>query len=321
MYVDDGLLFACAEEWDDVAKLLRARYSVCVEWLTRSGLAVEADKTELLFFQKPYERNPMPAPTRLILPQPEINSYFTVQPVDTLRYLGFFINRRLKWEPHVRIMCNRARASIKALQVLGNSIRGLSMANWRLVLNAVCLPVMTWGCQLWFRQGGTKGLVKNLQQVQNEMVKVVTGSFHTAPRETLLQVTRMLPMRHFLEKLTYTSALRLYRLPQQSQLLQRLGPSWCPMDQHNLAIPVQRTGHGNHLTLLPEGVDQPVNSRILRPTVLEALAQRVPSWGPRVDVVAVSPWEVPNWAANLTYMGVVRPHTRKAWIRGSHDLL
>jgi hypothetical protein len=26
MYVDDGLLFACAEEWDDVAKLLRARY-------------------------------------------------------------------------------------------------------------------------------------------------------------------------------------------------------------------------------------------------------------------------------------------------------
>jgi hypothetical protein len=212
-------------------------------------------------------------------------------------------------------MCNRARASIKALQVLGNSICGLSMANWRLVLNAVCLPVMTWGCQLWFRQGGTKGLVKNLQQVQNEMVKVVTGSFHTAPRETLLQVTRMLPMHHFLEKLTYTSVLRLYRLPRQSQLLQRLGPSWCPMDQRNLPLPVQRMGHGNHLTLLPEGVDQPVNSRILHPTVLEALAQRVPSWGPRVDIVAVSPWEVPNWAANLMYMGVVRPHTRKAWIR------
>jgi hypothetical protein len=67
--------------------------------------------------------------------------------------------------------------------------------------------------------------------------------------------------------------------------------------------------------LLPEGVDQPVNSRTLHPTVLEALAQRVPSWGPRVDVVAVSPWEVPNWAANLTYMGVVCPHMRKAWIR------
>jgi hypothetical protein len=315
MYVDDGLLFACTEEWDDITKLLRARYSVCVEWLTRSGLAVKADKTELLFFQKPYECNPMPAPTHLILPQPEINSYFTVQPVDMLRYLRFFINRRLKWEPHVQIMCNRAHASIKVLQVLGNSIHRLSMANWRLVLNAVCLPVMTWGCQLWYCQGGTKGLVKSLQQVQNEMVKVVTGSFHTAPRETLLQITRMLPMCHFLKKLTYTSTLRLYRLPCQSQLLQRLGPSWHPMDQVNLLLLVQRTGYGNHLTLLPEGVDQPVNSRILHPTVLEALTQRVPSWGPRVDIVAVCPWEVPNWVANLTYMGVVCPHTWKAWIR------
>jgi hypothetical protein len=58
------------------------------------------------------------------------------------------------------------------------------------------------------------------------MVKVVSGSFHTAPREALLQLTRMLPMWHFVEKLTYTSALRLYRLPRASQLLRRLGPDW-----------------------------------------------------------------------------------------------
>jgi hypothetical protein len=30
-------------------------------------------------------------------------------------------------------MCNWACASIKVLQVLGNTIRGLSMANWRIV--------------------------------------------------------------------------------------------------------------------------------------------------------------------------------------------
>ena len=143
MYVDDEILFACAAEWAVVARLLRVRYSVCEEWLRRSGLAIEPDKTEVLFFQKPYERNPLPAPLQLILPDREHSTYYVVRPSENLRYLGFFINRRLKWEPHVRIMCNRARASIKALQVLGNSIRGLSMANWRLVLNAVCLPVLS----------------------------------------------------------------------------------------------------------------------------------------------------------------------------------
>jgi hypothetical protein len=108
MYVDNGILFACAEDWRDVARVLTARYTVCEEWLRRSGLAIEPDKTELLFFQKPYERNAIPAPTRLILPDPAIQSYYVVLPVENLRYLGFFINRRLKWEHHIRIMCNQA---------------------------------------------------------------------------------------------------------------------------------------------------------------------------------------------------------------------
>jgi Reverse transcriptase (RNA-dependent DNA polymerase) len=300
MYVDDGLLFACAEEWSDISRLLTVRYSVCDEWLRRSGLAIEPEKTELLFFQKPKERNPVPAPTRLLLPNRDISSYFVVQPVETLRYLGFFINRRLKWEPHVRIMCNRARASIKALMVLGNTIRGLSMANWRLVMNTVCLSVLTYGCQLWYRDKGSKTLIGMVQRVQNEMVKVVAGAFHMASREPLLHITCMLPMRHHLEKLTHTSALRLYRLPWASQLLRRLGPDWFSPGQGDF----------------PLVVTNPPSMPELRPTcqtALEALAARVPSDGPRVNVTAIAPWEVPNWGASLTYMGPGDAHGRKTW--------
>ena len=305
MYVDDGILFTCAEEWADVTKLLRARYTVCDEWLRRSGLAIEPDKTELLFFQKPYEHNLLPAPTRLILPDREHSTHYMVRPVENLRYLGFFINRWLKWEPHVQIMCNRAQVSIKALQVLGNSICGLSMANWRLVLNAVCLPVMSYGCQLWYLSHGVKGLINLLQRVQNKMVRMVTGSFRTAPRGDLLHITRMLPMRHFIEKLTHTSALCLYRLPWDSQLLCRLGLDWFVL------------GHGDG----PLVVTRPLivhGRRNQRPTVLEALASQVPSWGPRVDLKVIAPWEVPNWVTHVTYMGVVNPYVRKAWVR---DLL
>jgi hypothetical protein len=241
MYVDDGILLTCAQEWGEVERLLRARYTICEEWLRRSGLAIEPDKTELLFFQKPYERNSIPAPSRLILPDPVNSSYYVVTPVENLRYLGFFINQRLKWEPHVWIMCNRAQASIKALQVLGNSIRGLSMANWRMVLNMVCLPVLAYGSQIWFLSGASKALINMLQRVQNDMVKQVTGVFHTAPREVLLHFTRMVPMCHYIEKLTYTSALRLYRLPRPSQLLCRLGPDWYVAGQGDLPMVVTRS--------------------------------------------------------------------------------
>jgi hypothetical protein len=302
MYVDDGILFACAEDWGDVSRVLTARYSVCEEWLRRSGLAIEPDKTELLFFQKPYECNAIPAPTWLILPDPATQSYYVVLPVENLRYLGFFINRRLKWEHHVRIMCNRARASIKALQVLGNSIRGLSMANWRLVLNAVCLPVLAYGSQLWYLTGAAKGLINMVQRVQNDMVKQVTRAFRTAPWGALLHITRMMPMKFYIEKLTYTSALRLYRLPRASQLLRRLGPDWYVPSQGDLPLPVPRS------RVLPGKCNQ-------RPTALEALALKVPSEGPRVDVVAIAPWEVPNWVEHVSFMGVENLFIRKAWVR------
>jgi hypothetical protein len=42
---------------------------------------------------------------------------------------------------------------------------------------------------------------------------------------------------------------------------------------------------------------------------------RVPSGGPKVDITAVAPWEVPNWVEHVSYMGVENPCVRKAWIR------
>ena len=226
MYVDDGTLFACTDEWADVDRLLQARYTVCEDWLRHSGLSIEPDKTELIYFQKPGVAQTLLAPTHLFLPNPTLNTYYGVKPVEVIRYLGFFIQRRLKWEAHIHIMCNRAMASAKAMMLLGNTIRGLDMANWCIVLNAVCLPVLSYGLQLWFMPEGRNKLINMLQVVQNRMVHMVAGAFCTAPCEALCHLTRMLPMKQYAEKLTYTSALQLYRLPRASQLLRRLSPNW-----------------------------------------------------------------------------------------------
>jgi hypothetical protein len=279
-------------------------------WLIRSGMNIELDKTEVMFFERLFERNLVPMPGHLLLPRGPGMPDFMVRPSETIRYLGFFIYRRLNWAPHVNIMCNRAHTSIRALSLLGNSIHRLSMANWRLVLNAVCLPVMTYGCQLWYRENGkgVKKLIVQLQLVQNKMVKVVAGAFRTAPHKALLEITRMLPMQFHLAKLTHTSALCLYRLPQASQLLCCLGPSW--------HVP----GQGDHQLVVPVHPGMP-GCPNLRPTALEALAAWVPSEGPCIDVTALTPWDVPNWRLRVRLLGTCPPHTQKTWVQSLWDHL
>jgi len=94
------------------------------------------------------------------------------------------------------------RASLKALQVLGNTVRGLATANLRCrrVFNAVCLLVLMYGATLI--PGGFRTL------------------FRTARREALGEAihefTRIFSIRIFsmhtrLTMLTKNPALRLYR--------------------------------------------------------------------------------------------------------------
>jgi hypothetical protein len=54
---------------------------------------------------------------------------------------------------------------------------------------------------------------------------------------------------------------------------------------------------------------------LLRPTVLEALALKVPSSGPKVDITVMVPWEVTNWGDHVSYMGVESPYIQKTWVR------
>jgi hypothetical protein len=148
MYIDDGAIYVCGHNWEEIENAMCMGYTACMEWLMRAGLSVEPDKTELIFFRKRQDKAAPPPYLHLPLPTP--NTHYRVQAVSTLRYLGFFFNTWLNWSHHVNIMCNRACASLKALQLLGNSIRGLRQAKWKLAYNTICLPVLTYGCQLWY---------------------------------------------------------------------------------------------------------------------------------------------------------------------------
>ena len=82
-----------------------------------------------------------------VLPYTKTRTAPTPMSSENVHYLGLFINHKLTWHWHVKIMATQARGTLKALHLLGNSIRGLDHGNWRLAYNAIGAQLRVLRCQ------------------------------------------------------------------------------------------------------------------------------------------------------------------------------
>ena len=131
LYVDDGNLTAAGPTHQESVKQVVTGFRIVSDWLKRCGLRTDPDKTEFIsFFNPRWSQNLKGSPPHNIILQDASNGELSVPRSPSVRYLGIFIHCKLSWDLHVRTMANRARSTIRALHMLGNSIRGLDLVNW-----------------------------------------------------------------------------------------------------------------------------------------------------------------------------------------------
>ena len=226
MYVDDGGIQGTSITHREAAKAVARGYEDVVQWLHRNGLTVDKDKTEFISFSPRHSTHLGARVPRLGLRDP-VHGEYAVAASKHVRYLGIFIQNDLGWTTHVRTMAARARSTVHALSVLGNSIRGISFANWRKVFHSLILPVLTYGLPVWFTDRRQASLIQILQVAQNDAVRKISGCFHTTPVAPLHSLLSIPPIRFTLRKIRANYSDRIYRLPPTSLL--RTLPSHNPI--------------------------------------------------------------------------------------------
>jgi hypothetical protein len=187
MYIDDGAIYATSATTIAAAESAVKGYNEVLNWLKDNGLEADLAKTKLMTF-KQSRSNPNLIGghvhgARYVDPAHSRNKITMVKHV---KYLGVHITHDLKWTCHVEIMANRARSTIKGINVLGNSVRGLNFLNWRKVYNALIIPVLTYGVHIWYTSVNQKGLINCLQVTQNDRIRKITGVFKTTPTEPVV---------------------------------------------------------------------------------------------------------------------------------------
>jgi hypothetical protein len=274
LYVDDGCIYTSAPTFSAVAQQLAAAASLLLSWLRRLGLTVDADKTELMFFHRNRISPKRNGAQIAELTISDGHSSFTVKRATWIRYLGVFFTPTLDWSLHVRTLANRARSTVRALGVLGNSVRGFSLLSWRRIFVGIILPIFTYASQVWFTDVNQKTIIHHLQVAQNDACRKLAGVFRTTPVHLTEKLLNIPPVRYRLRHLLRNAGSRLARLPSDCALrsLDRTRPALCiPRHVELLPLlpkcaetpflapipftyplhPATPTWHNTHFTLLP----------------------------------------------------------------------
>ena len=189
-FVDDGLLYCASRKPSQNIQCIERCLDKIQDTLATLGLLIDVDKTELIHFpgfslDKPGRKLSSP-PSTLPLRMRNLlkeGKTVTVQPKNLIRYLGFFFDSELNWNAHVSFYFNRAFSTIRALRMLGSSIRGLGTLQKQHAYQACVLPVLSYGLPLWFAEDGVgvRSRLSKINKVHTHACKWITGCFCTTP--------------------------------------------------------------------------------------------------------------------------------------------
>ncbi|KAF8678628.1 hypothetical protein AX14_004687, partial [Amanita brunnescens Koide BX004] len=188
-FVDDGLLYCASKKPTQNAQRIEKCLDKIQDTLATLGLFVDIEKTDLIHFpgfdlQKPSRKLLAPSTVPIRMRNLQDNgTVVTVKPKQMIRYLGFFFDSDLNWNAHVTFYFNRAFSTIRALRMLGSSIRGLGTLQKRHAYQACALPVLTYGLPLWFAENGVgiRSRLNKINKVHSHACKWITGCFRTTP--------------------------------------------------------------------------------------------------------------------------------------------
>ena len=222
-FVDNGLFIVQDKSFFTSNSHLFCSYNILSKLLDSFGLIIEHSKTEIFHFSRaqgifnppPLDLSPLRRPI--------------LWPKDLWKYLGFIFDRKLSFHKHIDHYANKAISTVKCMKLLGNSSRGISPLQKRLLYRCCTLLIALYGFQLWFYN---KALIsyhmKILNKIQRRATIWILGAFKTSPLEGIEAFAGIIPIRFHLQKIAKRSQICPFKLPNNHILKNLLddSPPW-----------------------------------------------------------------------------------------------
>ena len=128
--------------------------------------------------------------------------------------MSFIFDCKLSFHKHIDFYANKAISTVKCMKLLGNSSRGISPLQKRLLYRCCILPIALYGFQLWYYNKAPLSYhMKILDKIQRRAVIWILGAFKTSPSMGIKAIAGIIPIKFHLRKIARRSEIHLFKLP------------------------------------------------------------------------------------------------------------
>lgn len=187
-FADDTNILAFGRTAEETVGRLGRAWAVCEEWARRRGMSFTPKKTKLIHFTR--KRRPLLKPVQV--------GDFECKPVAAARFLGVWLDRKLKWSTHGDEILTKMSVQKYALTRLAAKTWGCSFEKAREIYTKCMRSAIAFGAPAWHTptEPGKqpRGQVKRMLKVQHEALRVVSGAFRATPIRELETETACPPL-------------------------------------------------------------------------------------------------------------------------------
>lgn len=212
-FADDTNLITVGRDLTENCGRLSSAFDRCTAWGATHGMTFGAAKSVLVHFTRAQA-----APTQPV----RLSDGTVTRPSESTRFLGVFLDRKLRWNRHLKELRAKLEKQRFALTSLAASTWGCSSARAKEIYTKVVRSAIAYGASAWHtysREAKAKGLASRLLAEQSRCLRVVAGAYKATPIPLLEVETGCPPLDVYLDERLAAFEQRLRSSPAAAYLI------------------------------------------------------------------------------------------------------
>ena len=184
-FADDTNLLAFGHSLKSNLLKLKNTHHKCLSWAARHGIVFSPEKYEILHFSRRRSDN-LQLKLRL--------GNVILKPKEEVRVLGVYLDAKLHWHKHQRIILQKAQKALSSLSRTSYSTWGFPVHTSRLVYTAILRSLLSYAVGIWFNPLRKSSNISSLVSFQNRCLRLIGGAFKATPSFLLESELFLLPL-------------------------------------------------------------------------------------------------------------------------------